>query len=218
VNLDDASLGRILGKFPARNGVRIVRTLLDEYAREKLENEDFNTCMSRLGDERLREILEPLRAVPSYQEDPTFYQDFGHENERFAVRQGVKGECAGTTVAEVVPAIEHAEEWISQAEAYFYHEEYSHAALAAYEAAARAARVPLYKRLVDPFTSDEALWEFENLFVISGQTGGSWKDLSSRFDDSKHRATMEESSRMFLDEVRDFVAFCRGFQPTPLHG
>jgi hypothetical protein len=40
----------------------------------------------------------------------------------------------------------------------------------------------LYERLVDPFTSAEALWEFENLFVLSGETGGLWKNVSSSFD------------------------------------
>src|SRR5207253_10961957 len=50
-----------------------------------------------------------------------------------------------------------------------------------YESAAAAARVPLYHQLVDPFTADEALWEFENLFVLSGETGGAWESISTSF-------------------------------------
>lgn len=208
-NLDDSAIGKIIGKYPARNVVPLVRTLLESYARERRENEDFNSCIARLGDEHLKALLEPFRPVPSFTEDPSFYQDYGHENERFAVRQGIKGECAGATVAEVVPAFEHAAESLAQAEAYFYHEKYAHASLAAYEAAARAARVPLYKRLVDPFASDEALWEFENLFVLSGQTHGSWQDVSSRFDEMKRQPATEDSARAFLDEARAFMSYCR---------
>src|SRR4030095_16055434 len=105
-----------------------------------------------------------------------------HEHERFAVRKGVKGECAGSTVAETVPAIKAAHDLLAQTEALIYHKEYGHALLTAYDAAAAAARVPLYQRLVDPFTADEALWEFENLFVLSGETHGRWEGVSSYFE------------------------------------
>ena len=129
------------------------------------------------------EIFDPLRQVPSFETDPSFYEDYGHEHEGFAVRRGIKGECAGSTVAETLPTIEAARERLAQAEALIYHKEYEDAGRAAYEAAAAAARVPLYQRLVDPFTADEALWEFENLFVLSGETGGRWEGVSSLFAD-----------------------------------
>ena len=127
---------------------------------------------------------------------------------------------------------------MAQAEALIYHKEYEDAGLAAYEAAAAAARVPLYQRLVDPFTADEALWEFENLFVLSGETGGRWKEVSSLFADlitavrqtsvcrdarETDRAdqrqtevrrtaeiyrTPEEAAREIVEEARRFVSFC----------
>jgi uncharacterized protein (UPF0332 family) len=91
-------------------------------------------------------------------------------------------------VAETLPTIAAARERLAQAEALIYHKEYGDAGLAAYEAAAAAARVPLYERLVDPFTAEEALWEFENLFVLSGETGGKWEGISSRFEELKNNA------------------------------
>jgi uncharacterized protein (UPF0332 family) len=151
------------------------------------------------------------------------------------VRRGLKGECAGSTVAETVPTIEAAREWLAQTEALIYHKEYEHAALAAYEAAAAAARVPLYQRLVDPFTAEEALWEFENLFVLSGQTRGTWEGVSSLFEELKRNGLSSENvrqtsvcrgsaseptetgrqtevfrteARSILDEARSFVSYC----------
>src|SRR5262249_50969070 len=147
---------------------------------EKRAAEDFNAFNARIGVERLKQVLEPLRQIPSFEEDPSFYEDYGHEHERFAVRKGIKGECAGSTVAETVPAIETAREWLAQAEAFIYHKEFEHAVLAAYEAAGAAARVLLYQRLVDPFNTAEALWEFENLLVLSGETEGRWEGISAR--------------------------------------
>src|SRR5262249_23375481 len=135
--------------------------------------------------------------------------------ERCAVRQGIKGECAGSTIAETVPTMARAAEWLAQAEALIYHREYGEAILATYEAAAAAARVPLYARLVDPFTSEEAIWEFENLFVLSGQTLGAWRNLSAHFDELKAGSAADESaSRAILNEVREFASYCENFLAT----
>ena len=184
---DQAQFGLLLGKFPARNCVQVTEALLKVYGQEKLPAEEFNSFVLRAGTERLKQILEPLRQVPSFAADPTFYEDYGHEHERFAVQKGIRGECAGSTVAETVPTLEAAREWLAQAEALVYHKEYESAMLAAYEAAAAAARVPLYQRLVDPFNADEALWEFENLFVLSGETQGVWEGISTNFAELKKR-------------------------------
>ena len=107
-----------------------------------------------------------------------------------------------------------ARDWLSQAEAFIYHKEFEHAMLAAYEAAACAARVPLYARLVDPFTADEALWEFENLFVLSGQTEGEWQDVSLRFSELKSHDANETTVRMLQDETRKFITYCANFRPA----
>ncbi len=124
------------------------------------------------------------------------------------MRKGVKGECAGSTVAETVPAIDAARELLAQAEALIYHKEYEHAVLAGYEAAAAAARVPLYQRLVDPFSAAEALWEFENLFVLSGETLGDWEEISSRFDALKKSEANEANARAIVEEARDLIGYC----------
>lgn len=180
---DSAQFGALLGKFPAKNCVTLTETLLGLYEKQRLPAENFTSFANRIGTKRLIEIFDPLRQVPSFETDPSFYEDYGHEHEGFAVRRGIKGECAGSTVAETLPTIEAARERLAQAEALIYHKEYEDAGRAAYEAAAAAARVPLYQRLVDPFTADEALWEFENLFVLSGETGGRWEGVSSLFAD-----------------------------------
>jgi sulfite reductase (ferredoxin) len=210
-----AQFGTLLGKYPAKNGVKVTETLLELYESARLPEEDFNSFATRTGTEKLREVLEPLRHVPSFEIDPSFYEDYGHENEHFAVRKGIKGECAGSTIAETVPTIEVAREWLAQAEALIYHKEYEHALLAAYEAAGAAARVPLYQRLVDPFNSDEALWEFENLFVLTDETQGAWDGVSLKFGqlkgaglDSVRQTGSSEPAQRILEEARKFVNYC----------
>ena len=203
-----AQFGSLVGKFPARNCLRVTETVLDLYKTERLEGEDFTSFANRIGVQRLKQILGPLRQVPSFATDPSFYQDYGHEHESFAVRRGVKGECAGPTVAEVVPSINAAFERLAQAEALIHHKEFQAAGNAAYEAAAAAVRVPLFERLVDPFSSEEALWEFENLFVLSGETGSMWQNISSRLEELRNSITSEEAARAMLDEVRRLSRYC----------
>src|SRR5260370_15637752 len=106
-----------------------------------------------------------------------------------------------------------AREWLAQAEALIYHKEYEHAVLAAYEAAAAAARVLLYRQLVDPFTAEEALWEFENLFVLSGQTHGAWQEVSSKFEALREDGLSvgganEFGARTIVAEARTFLDYC----------
>jgi uncharacterized protein (UPF0332 family) len=205
---DHAQFGMLLGKFPAKNCVQVTETLLQVFERAKQPEEDFNSFVNRIGIDRLKAVLNPLLEVPSFEKDPSFYEDYGHEHESFAVRKGVKGECAGSTVAETLPAIEAAQELLHQAEALFYHKEYEHAVLAAYEAAGAAVRVPLYQRLVDPFNTEEALWEFENLLVLSGETQGEWEEVFDRFAELKLNSASEAGAREIFEEARRLVAYC----------
>jgi sulfite reductase (ferredoxin) len=213
-NPDSPRFARLVGKFPAKHSSNIIETLLQLYQKKRVDSEEFSAFVNRVGESRLRAELEPWRVVPSFEVDQTFYQDYGHENERFAVRPGVKGECADKIVAESVPQIDAAREQLSQAEAFLYHKEYEHATRAAYEAVAAAARVPLYSRLVDPFTSDEALWEFENLFVLSGETSQAWPNVSARFLQLKSCEPSETAARTLLDVGKEFVDYCASFSPS----
>jgi sulfite reductase (ferredoxin) len=203
--------GKIIGKFPARASIEVVEALLKLHHAEKLDGEDFNAFLARIGDQRVKEVLEPLRAVPTFEEDSTFYDDYGHENEQFTVRSGVRGECAGTTIAELVPTFAEANERLSQAAAHLHHGHYEAAQLEAYEAAVAAARVPLYQRLVDPLTSLEALWSFENIFVLSGATSGAWKDLSATFEALKAATADAANAQIALEKARAFVTYCETF-------
>jgi sulfite reductase (ferredoxin) len=215
-DLETSRLAGVMGRYPAKNGIKVLEALLSLYQSERQPGEDFGSCAERLGEDRIKGVLEPLRAVPSFEDDPSYYQDWGHANEKFAVRQGVKGECAGTTVAEKIPSVADAQEALAQAEAYFSHEEFEAALAAGYEAAAAAARVPLYRRLVDPFTPEQTLWEFENIFVRSGQTNGQWNELRAEFDGLRRVEPGESTARAILDRAREFGAFCAGFKAEPI--
>ncbi len=210
MDLERSTLGSVMGKYPAKHGTKVLGTLLELFRSERQDGEGFTACMTRLGEGRIKGALEPWRAVPAFEADPLFYQDWGHENERFAVRQGVKGECAGATVAEKVPSTDDATAWLAQAEAYAAHREFAAAMLASYEAAAAAARVPLYRRLVDPFTSEQALWELENIFVRSGEAKGeaARPGIAAELERLKRAEPGEDAARAILERARAVTRLC----------
>lgn len=206
--LDETRFGERMGKFPAYNCGKVVETLVELYAKEKKSSESFNACMNRVGKDRIRELLTPLAVIPSFDQNPQFYKDWGHENEKFAIRTGIKGECAGATIQEKVPMMDAAKEHLAQAEAFFAHKEFANAKSEAYEAAAYAARVPLYAVLVDPFTSEQTLWEFENIFVRSGRITGEWLNFSKKIEATKDASASEAEAKKLIEVAKRFTSEC----------
>ncbi len=213
--LDQTRVGERVGKFPARNGPQIVETLVALFAKEKNKDESFAACMVRLGKDRIKNVLEPLAKVPSFQDDPSFYQDWGHDNEKFAIRAGIKGECAGSPIQEKVPTFHEAREKFSQAAALLAHEEWENAHIQIYEAIAASARVPLYALMVDPFTSEQVIWEFENIFVRSGKTSAEWDQFSEKVEAEKIKPASEKSAQVFLEWAKKFHSVCEQLAEKP---
>ena len=206
--LDTTTFGERIGKFPARNCTKVVGKLLELYENEKRASESFNACMSRIGKEKIQSLLAPLAEVPSFDQSPDFYQDWGHENEKFAIRTGIKGECAGAPVQEKVPHFETAKEKLAQAEAFLAHKEFANAQIEAVEAMAAAARVPLYAVLIDPFTTEQVLWEFENVFARAGKAGREWIDFSEKVTAERDGPPTEARAQNLIALAKKCSAEC----------
>lgn len=205
---DETRLAVRIGKYPAYRCPDIVGRLLELYGQEKSNGEVFNDTMVRVGKDRVKEALKEFFEVPSFEENEDYYQDWGHENEGFAVRQGIKGECAGAPVQENAPTMVDAEEKMAQAKAFLKHKEYANAQIEAFEAAAAAARVPVYTHLCDPFTSEQALWEFENIFVRAGKSDDAWLDSTNRFVEGRDAEASEDRAKAFIETVKEYMAEC----------
>ncbi len=209
---DKTRFGERVGKIPAKNGPQVVEAYLALYAKEKQADESFSDCMARLGKDKLQAVLVPFQEIPSFDEHPEFYEDWGHENEKFSTRVGIKGECAGVPVQEKVPVIEQAKERLRQAEAFLAHKEFANAQLEAYEAMAAAARVPLYAAFCDPFTSEQALWEFENIFVRSGKAAAEWLDSAEKFEAARRAEPSEKQATSLIQAAEKYLLECARIQ------
>jgi len=209
---DDTRLATSIIKVPTKNAPRVVHKLLELYRDERQGDEHFDRVMERLGRDRIKDEITEFTDIPTFEEDPSFYEDWGHEEEKFELQKGVKGECAGATVEEKIPTFKDAQKRIQQAEALLKHGEYKTAIMEAYHSCAASAHVPLYTKLVDPFTSEQTMWEFENLLVRTGEADQKWMDVSGVLKDMLDQESSEEHAVEMLDTAREFYAECERLQ------
>jgi len=209
---DESRLATSIIKVPTRNAPKVVKKLLDVYRDEGSEGEHFDSVMERLGRDRIKEEITEFLQIPTFEEDPSFYQDWGHEEEKFELQKGVKGECAGATIEEKVPTFSDAEKRIQQAEALLKHGEYETSIMEAFHSCAASAHVPLYTKLVDPFTSEQTMWEFENLLVRTGDSDEKWLDISSVLKDMVDQEPSEELAVEMLEVAKELYSECERIQ------
>ncbi len=209
---DDTRLATSIIKVATRNAPKVVKKLLELYRDERNGDEHFDLVMERLGRDRIKEEIKEFAQVPTFEEDPSYYQDWGHEEEKFELQKGVKGECAGATIEEKIPTFSDAEKRIQQAEALLKHGEYNTSIMEAYHSCAASAHVPLYTKLVDPFTSQQTIWEFENLLVRTGDADERWLDISGVLKDMLDQAASEELAVEMLEIAKDLYTECERIQ------
>ncbi len=209
---DDSRLAMPVTKVPTRNAPKVVQKLLEIYEKEKTDGEHFDFTMKRLGAKYIKQAISEFNEIPSYEQDPNFYKDWGHEEDKFAVQQGVKGECAGVTVEEKIPVFSNAERRLEQAQALFLHGDYESCINELYLACSDSAHVPLYAKLVDPFTPEQTIWEFENLVVRTGETDEKWLDVSHRLNEYRSAEPSATTAIEFLEVAKQFHAECEKVQ------
>lgn len=87
-----AKFGQAISAIPAKRAPEVVKHLVNLYKKEKAEGERFVQTMERLGRVRLKEEVEPFRALPLFEEKPDMYYEWG-EYQEFKAEIG-QGECA----------------------------------------------------------------------------------------------------------------------------
>jgi sulfite reductase (ferredoxin) len=72
--------------------------LLAYYADEKQGKETFRSWVQRVGKKAIKERLADLMAVPSYEDDKSFYVDW-HDAREYSIGDIGTGECAGEVIS-----------------------------------------------------------------------------------------------------------------------
>lgn len=87
-----AKFGQPITAIPAKRAPEAVKHLVALYKKERQTGERFVQTMSRIGKDRIKTEVETFRTLPSYEQSPQMYQEWGEFGD-FKVQIG-QGECA----------------------------------------------------------------------------------------------------------------------------
>ena len=71
------SYGLAIGAVPSKRVPEIVKRLTSRFAAERQGDETFAAFVNRIGKKTIRAMVEELQVVPSHDQDPSFYSDWG---------------------------------------------------------------------------------------------------------------------------------------------
>jgi sulfite reductase (ferredoxin) len=109
------SYGLPIGAVPSKNVPKVVDLLTRAYAEGKQGEEKFRKWVERIGKREVKKMIEPLTKVPTYEEDASYYSDWGDPREYTIGDIGV-GECAGEVVSFVEMGLSGAERELFEAQ------------------------------------------------------------------------------------------------------
>ena len=92
------SYGLAVGAVPSKSVPEVLDTLTTRYVQERALDESFQDWVSRVGRKGIKDLLTPFTNVPSYDENPAYYSDWGDPREFTLGDMGI-GECAGEVVS-----------------------------------------------------------------------------------------------------------------------
>jgi sulfite reductase (ferredoxin) len=204
------SYGLPIGAIPSKNIPALVDRLTDRYARDRQGTETFQQFCARIGKKALKEVLDEFVKVPTHDENPNYYSDWGDPRE-FSTGDMGTGECAGEVVSLVEFDLADAEREVFEAQLALEAGDAAKADALAYHAMLQAAKA-LVKTQVPDVGDDAAriVPEFKTRFVdtelffdrfAKGMVAGY---LFRRHDEGAGKVNAE-SSHQLVEEASLFV-------------
>jgi ferredoxin-nitrite reductase len=156
--------GLPIGAVPSKRIPEVVQTITRRFVAERRAGEDFQDYIARLGKKELGALIAPLKSVPSRDEDPSPYTDWGDAREFTMGDLGV-GECAGEVISRVDLELSQAESIAFEAQIALEEGDLARADDRAYTAMLAAAQALVRREWADvPADPDVVVREFTERF------------------------------------------------------
>jgi sulfite reductase (ferredoxin) len=204
------SYGLAIGAIPSRRVPAFARKITEMYARDRQEGELFADYITRIGKKTVRAMVEETQIIPSHEQDPSFYTDWGDPREYTIDDMGV-GECAGEVVPYVQVGLASSEREIFEAQVMLDEGNVEGAGKAAYRAMLEAARALTREKNANLGTEpEEIVTEFRTHLVDTQlfwdpYAGGKFAQYFFRAHDDKGKTTSAEAAHQLIEEAQLFV-------------
>ena len=204
------SYGLAIGAVPSKRVPDVVKRLTARFAAERQGEETFAAFVSRIGKKTIRAMVEEAQILPSYDQDRSFYSDWGDPREYTIEDMGV-GECAGEVVPIVEMTLAGAEREIFEAQVLIDEHKPQEAVRRAYSAMLEAARA-LTREKNPNLGSDagEIVSEFRKHFCDTQLfydpfAGAKFAQYLFRVHEEHAAATSPEAVHQLVEEASLFV-------------
>jgi sulfite reductase (ferredoxin) len=207
------SYGLAIGAVPSKRVPEIVKRLTERYAAERQGQESFADFASRIGKKTIRAMVEELQILPTYDQDPSYYSDWGDPRE-YTISDMGEGECAGEVVPYVEVELASAERELFESQILLDEKKLGDAAARAFSSMVIAARALVKEQnfnvSADP---DEVVAEFRKLFYdtelfFDPFAGGRFAQYFFRAHESideRGAGATQESAHQLIEEATLFV-------------
>jgi sulfite reductase (ferredoxin) len=131
--------GLAIGAVPSKRVPEVVERFSNAYVATRQAEETFLGWVTRTGKKEIRKMLDEFVAVPPYEEDPSFYSDWGDPRE-YTIGDMGEGECAGEVVSSLQFGLAASEREVFEAQILLDEGKAAEAGKRAYSAMLQAAR------------------------------------------------------------------------------
>ncbi len=210
VSEDKVVFGTSVIKIPAKNAPEAMKSSINDYKKNKQNDETFGEYFDRMGKGHFRELLDPLKSLPDIEQSPESYIDYG-STEKFSLEDRGQGECAGAVTDMITDRITEAERAHFQGKLSLEKKSFKEAGDHARRSVIGSARALLVTEGMD-FNDDwECLKKFQSLVIDMEIVSAQFAKLIDNFEETPE-ATDEKTASWWISEAGSLVEECRAVQ------
>jgi sulfite reductase (ferredoxin) len=204
------SYGLAIGAVPSKRVPEVVKVLTERFAKERRDGESFAEFATRIGKKTIRALVEQLQRLPTHEQDPSYYSDWGDPRE-YTISDMGEGECAGEVVPYVEVELAGAEREIFESQMLLDEKQPDGAASRALSAMLRAARALAREKNANiGAEADEIVAEFRKHFYdtqlfFDPFAGGKFAAYLFRAHEERGKRATPESAHQLIEEATLFV-------------
>ncbi len=205
------SYGLAIGAIPSKHVPKAVKTLTDRFVNEKQPDETFQKFVARIGKKEIRKLVDELSVIPSYEQDPSYYSDWGDPREYTIGDLGV-GECAGEVVPLVQVGLAGSEREVFEAQLLLDEGNSQGAAARAFSAMVQAAQALTREKNsflgegVDEIVTEFRSHYYDTKLFFDPFSGGKFAHYFFRaYEHQAETGASKESAHQLIEEAQLFV-------------